>query len=191
MNTIDCRGLICPIPVVNTKKYFAEIEKGVAKVIVDNEISKNNLVKFASANEFKYEVKENNAEYTLTMEKFKSVNLDNTKNDEFSILIGTDKLGNGDDKLGETLMKSYIYALSESDKMPRKIMFLNAGVKLVAKGSSVIESLEAIKAKGVEIASCGVCLDFYGLKDELLIGEITNMYSIIEEMNSVSKLIKL
>lgn len=191
MNIIDCRGLICPIPVVNTKKYFAEIENGVAKVIVDNEVSKNNLVKFASANEFKCEVKENNGEYTLTMEKFKSVNLDNTKNDEFSILIGTDKLGNGDDKLGETLMKSYIYALSESDKMPRKIIFLNAGVKLVAKGSSVIESLEAIKAKGVEIASCGVCLDFYGLKDELLIGEITNMYSIIEEMNSVSKLIKL
>ncbi|WP_297520865.1 sulfurtransferase-like selenium metabolism protein YedF [uncultured Clostridium sp.] len=191
MENIDCRGLICPMPVINTKKYFDSISVGMAKIIVDNEISQKNLEKFALANGFACSIENGDDEFILTMEKLKESSKEEINKDEFSILIGSNKLGNGDDALGETLMKGYIYALSESDKLPRKIMFLNAGVKLVASTSSVLESLESLKAKGVEILSCGVCLDFYGLKEIVSIGEVTNMYAIVEEMNSVTKLITL
>lgn len=191
MKLLDLRGLVCPMPVIDTKKYFDSINEGVAKIITDNEISKNNLEKFASSNGFKYSTEMNENDFVIIMEKIK-VNIEKNKSsDVFSILIGTDKLGNGDDSLGETLMKSYIYALSESDKLPRKIMFLNSGVKLVSSESSVLEILKSLESKGVEILSCGVCLDFYGLKQAIAVGEITNMYAIVEEMNSVAKLIKL
>lgn len=179
------------MPVINTKKYFDSISEGSAKIIIDNEVSKNNLEKFASSNSFKYSTEMSENDFIIIMEKIK-LNIEEERSDDtFSILIGTDKLGNGDDSLGKTLMKSYIYALSESDRLPRKIMFLNSGVKLVNKDSSVLEILESLKSKGVEILSCGVCIDFYGLKETMAIGEITNMYTIVEEMNSVAKLIKL
>ncbi|MGL4763359.1 MAG: sulfurtransferase-like selenium metabolism protein YedF [Sarcina sp.] len=191
MKIIDCKGLVCPMPVINTKKYFDTINEGVASIIVDNEISQKNLEKFASSNGFTFSTEINGKDFILTIEKFENSSKEVISNGEFSILIGSDKLGSGDDALGETLMKGYIYALSESDKLPRKIMFLNSGVKLVRAESSVLESLECLKNKGVEILSCGVCLDFYGLKEVIAIGEVTNMYAIVEEMNSVAKLIKL
>ncbi|MGL4656194.1 MAG: sulfurtransferase-like selenium metabolism protein YedF [Sarcina sp.] len=191
MEVLDLKGLVCPMPVINAKKYFESIEMGSAKILVDNEVAKNNLEKFANSNGFKCSVEAGENEFILVMEKERVALVKELDKDEFSILIGSDKLGNGNDDLGATLMKGYIYALSESEKLPRKIMFLNAGVKLVAEGSSVLESLDNLKRKGVEVLSCGVCLDFYGLKDVLKVGEITNMYAIVEEMNSVAKLIKL
>ena len=191
MKIIDCKGLVCPMPVINTKKYFDSVTEGIASIIVDNEISQKNLEKFASSNGFICTTELNGAEFILTMEKLKESSKEVLAEGEFSLLIGSDKLGNGDDGLGETLMKGYIYALSESEKLPRKIMFLNSGVKLVGEKSSVLESLKNLEGKGVEILSCGVCLDFYGLKDVIAVGEITNMYAIVEEMNSVAKLIKL
>ena len=191
MKLLDLRGLVCPMPVIETKKYFDSISEGSAKIIVDNEISKNNLEKFADSNGFKHDANMSDSDFVIIMEKTKE-NFEKEKSgDDFSILIGTDKLGNGDDSLGETLMKSYIYALSESDKLPRKMMFLNSGVKLVSSESAVLEILKSLESKGVEILSCGVCLDFYGLKQMMSVGEVTNMYAIVEEMNSVAKLIKL
>ena len=191
MKLLDLRGLVCPMPIIDTKKYFDSISEGSAKIIVDNEVSKNNLEKFADSNGFKHSTEISENDFIIIMEKIK-VNIEKEKSDDiFSILIGTDKLGTGDDSLGETLMKSYIYALSESNKLPRKIMFLNSGVKLVAKGSSVLEILNSLENKGVEILSCGVCLDFYGLKEMMGVGQVSNMYAIVEEMNSVTNLIKL
>ena len=110
--------------------------------------------------------------------------------DGFSIVITTDKLGEGNEELGKTLMKSYLYALSESDKFPDELIFLNGGVKLTTEGSNVIESINEIKNKGTKVISCGACLDFYDLKDKLLVGEIGNMYTIVEIMNS-KRVIKL
>lgn len=107
------------------------------------------------------------------------------------ILITSDKFGTGDDKLGTALMKSYLYALTENDVKPAKMFFINSGVKLTSSGTDVLESLNALKNSGVKIYSCGTCLDFYGLKEKLLIGEITNMYSIVENTNIASNVIKI
>lgn len=107
------------------------------------------------------------------------------------LLVGTDKLGSGDDKLGAALMKSYMYALTENDIKPKTMIFVNGGVKLTTEGSDVIESLKNLHANGVEVLSCGTCLDFYNLKDKLLVGEVSNMYTIVEKMNKASNTIKL
>lgn len=192
MNIIDCKGLKCPQPVINTKKYFDAIENGEAEVIVDNEVAKNNISKFCNSNGFKYSVEEKEGLYFIKITKEDcNCEIEDLNKDTLVILITSDKLGAGNDTLGETLMKSYLYALSESDKLPVDLLFLNGGVKLVAEGSEVLDSLKRLKDKGVNIASCGVCLDFYGLKEKLAVGEITNMYTIIEKMNTANNTIKL
>lgn len=195
-NIINCKGMNCPLPVVNTKKYFDTIEKGISTTIVDNEVAKNNIIKFAENSGFKYEVEERDSLYHIIIAKGEGIKEDKSSevkesNDEnFTIVVGSDKLGNGDDDLGIALMKSYLFALSEAERIPNNLIFLNSGVKLVVEGSLVLDSLEKLQQRGVEIQSCGLCLDFYKIKDSLRIGEITNMYAIIELMNN-SKTIKL
>lgn len=195
-NIIDCKGLNCPTPVINTKKYFDNLESGIGVVIVDNEVAKNNVAKFAQGNGFTYEVevKEENLFYiTITKgeAKAEAVNLENTNaKEKFTIVIGSDKLGNGDDELGVALMKSYLFALSEAEIIPDNLLFLNGGVKLVVEGALTLDSIKRLKERGVNIQSCGLCLDFYGLKENIAVGEITNMYAIVEMMNN-GKTIKL
>ncbi|SUY47905.1 SirA-like protein [Clostridium putrefaciens] len=191
IHTIDCKGLKCPQPVINTKRYFDSIKEGKALIIVDNEVAKNNICKFAQSNGYKYEVIDSEGLFSISITKEEC----NCEIMEFHkrlvIVVGTDKLGEGDEVLGANLMKSYMYALSESDDMPSDIIFLNSGVKLTTKDSSVIDSLDELKSKGVNITSCGTCLDFYNLKDHLLIGDISNMYTIVETMNKADNTIKL
>lgn len=191
MHIIDCKNLKCPQPVINTKKYFDSIEQGEALVVVDNEVAKNNISKFAESNGFSIEVTEETGLYKVKIIKdncgCEVMNFDR----KLAIMITNDKLGLGDDTLGTTLMKSYLFALSESDNLPKDLVFLNAGVKLTSEGSECMESLKRLKDKGVNILSCGTCLDFYGLKEKLLIGEISNMYTIVEIMNNADNTIKL
>ena len=196
---IDCKGLNCPIPVINTKKYFDEIESGSGIVVVDNEVAKNNIIKFASSNGYSFEVDSKSDEiFEITITKgnssqnevLKASNDQNIDNKPLTILITSDKFGDGSEELGIALMKSYLFALSEADIIPDNLLFLNAGVKLVVENSPVLESINKLKSRGVNIQSCGLCLDFYGLKENLEIGEVTNMYAIVEIMNK-SNTIKL
>lgn len=183
MKNINCIGLACPKPVIETKKYFDSIESGEAIVTVDNEIANNNVTRFAENVGFTVNSTLEGDLFKIKITK-RSAEAVSEKKDTFSIIITTDKMGDGDDRLGETLMKSYMYALTEATDIPEEIVFLNAGVKLVTEGSEVIESVRELEKKGVKIISCGTCLDFYGLKEQLLIGEISNMYTIVEIMNS-------
>ena len=98
-------------------------------------------------------------------------------------MITTDSIGKGSEELGKTLMKSYIYSLTEAERKPDSIMFLNRGVYLTTKGSPVIEMVKQLEKEGVEILSCGACLDYYDLKDHLEAGDVTNMYSNVEIMH--------
>ncbi|MBP1890677.1 selenium metabolism protein YedF [Clostridium moniliforme] len=183
MKTINCVGLPCPKPVIETKKYFEGIEKGEAIVIVDNEVANTNVTRFAENSGFSVKSVEEDGLFKLTISKKSEQNKEDKK-DTFSIVISTDKMGEGDDALGKILMKSYMYALSESSEIPEELVFLNGGVKLVTEGTEVLDSIKELERKGTKIISCGTCLDFYGLKDKLLTGEVSNMYTIVEIMNS-------
>ena len=192
-NIIDCKGLACPLPVVKAKKYFDSIESGEATIIVDNLVAKDNIVKLAkgSGNESIVEEKEGLYFIKITKEKCEVVNEEIKESKKFTLLVSTDKLGMGDDKLGDMLMKSYIFALSEADTVPTDLLFINGGVNLTIDTSPVLESLKKLIERGANILVCGACLDFYNVKDKLSLGEITNMYTIVELMNSADKTIKL
>jgi selenium metabolism protein YedF len=192
-NTIDCKGLQCPMPVVKTKKYFDSIESGEGTIIVDNLVAKNNVVKLAEGSGYKSIVEEKEELYFIkvTKEKCEAVSEEVKEEKKFTLLVSTDKLGLGDDKLGDMLMKSYIFALSEADLIPNDLLFINGGVKLTIEDSPVLDSLKKLISRGTNILVCGTCLDFFNLKDKLSIGEITNMYTIVELMNNADNTIKL
>ena len=107
------------------------------------------------------------------------------------VAIGSAEMGNGDPKLGKILMKSFLYSLTQLDALPQTVLFFNGGVRMTTEGSESIEDLKALEAQGVEILSCGTCLDFYGLKDKLRVGGITNMYVIAQTMAEASNVVKI
>lgn len=194
MNSIiDCKGLQCPVPVVQTKKYFDSIESGESTIIVDNLVAKKNIVKLAEGSGYKSVEEEKDGLYfiKITKEKCEALNTEIKEEKKFTLVVSTDKLGLGDDKLGEMLMKSYIFALSEADTIPSDLLFINGGVKLAIESSPVLGSLKKLVERGTNILICGVCLDFYDIKEKLSVGEISNMYTIVQLMNNADNTIKL
>lgn len=200
MKTIDCRGLECPMPVIKTKKYFDLEDSKEALVIVDNEVAKDNVLRLAKGLKLKNTFTEEDGLYKINLsvgelnlsehiEEVEEIN--DNKNKSLTILIASNLLGEGDDRLGETLMKVYINTLAESDSLPENLLFINGGVKLTCEGSDVIDSIKNMEEKGVNIFSCGACLDFYNLKEKLMVGQIGNMYQIIDLMNNSTNTIKL
>lgn len=189
---LDFRGMNCPLPVVNTKKHFDSIEEGDAIIIVDNEVAKDNLLKFAASNNFESKFEQKDELFYVSMIKTKDSCCEIAKKQEkFTIAVGSNVLGNGDEKLGNILIKSYMFALSEASEIPTDMIFFNSGVKLTVEDAETLVSLNKLTERGVKIQVCGTCLDFYNIKDKIAVGEISNMYSIVETMNSSDKVINL
>lgn len=98
------------------------------------------------------------------------------------LLMTKDYLGESNQELGRNLMKTFFYCLTEADVKPKAIYFINSAVLMVGPNSPHLENLKALEAAGVEIAACGICLDFYRLKEEVQVGSITNLYAITDAM---------
>lgn len=191
MKEIDARGLVCPHPVILTKKALEEMSEGEVVAIVDNVTARENVSRLASSLNYEYEVSEDKGCHYIKIKKTAAARKPEEKEDSTAIVITTDKLGQGAEELGKVLMKSYTYALTETKPLPRAVIFLNSGVKLTSEGSEVLENIRKLEASGVEIISCGTCLDYYQLKEKLQVGIVGNMYSIIEKMNGAGKVINI
>lgn len=177
MKKIDARGLDCPRPVILIKKTMEEVDE--ASILVDNEVARDNVKRFGQNAGCKVTIVENDnvTELFLKKESDKEVvRLDG----EVVVLIKSSLFGEGDPKLGNVLMKSFMVSLLESDKKVKALIFMNSGVELTTRNLEIVEVLKVFEEKGSVIYSCGTCLDFYGLKEELKIGLITNMYSSVE-----------
>lgn len=193
MKIVDALGKVCPVPVIMTKKALRENVGSDDLVIkVDNEVATQNLTKLANQMKIKNEVKKiSSNEYEVTFfakgvcETCQA--MDNpiaAGHDGYVVVISSDKMGIGDEEFGKKLLENFIYSLSEQDELPKKIIFYNSGVKVVTQNEKSITDLKAIEQFGCEILSCGLCLDFYNVKDQLKVGSITNMYRIVEIMRS-------
>ena len=106
------------------------------------------------------------------------------------VAVSSDRMGSGNDELGKVLIKGFIFAVTQLDTLPKTMLFYNGGATLTTEGSDSLEDLKSLEAQGVEIMTCGTCLDYYGLKDKLAVGSVTNMYSIVETMANAGKIIK-
>jgi len=190
--TVDARGLPCPQPVIQTKKALEGLgEAGEVVTIVDNEVARDNVVKLARSLDCTVEVEERGSDYYIHIRKGGLPATQLCVAPGQVILIGTDALGQGSRELGEILMRNFLYTLSEGEVIPRRLLFINSGVKLCCEGSPALASLMALEQRGVEILVCGTCLDYYQLKEKLCVGSITNMYTIVEHLMSAEKVVTL
>ncbi|MGL4736008.1 MAG: sulfurtransferase-like selenium metabolism protein YedF [Cellulosilyticaceae bacterium] len=199
--TIDAMGKPCPMPVVETKKALATLGEGdCVEVAVDNEIAVQNLTKMAVQKKLGITSAQLDAHHyvvTLTLgEADEDVQSDAVMHCEpmtegpTVVVLASDQMGTGDEKLGRLLMKGFIYALTEQDLLPDTILIYNSGAYLSAEHSESIADLKFLESKGVEVLTCGTCLNHYGLADQLSVGGVTNMYVILEKQMQAAKLIR-
>ena len=205
MIKVNAIGDACPIPVVKTKNAIKELNgPGTVEVLVDNEITVQNLTKMAvqkgyeiqsqKLEEQKYQVIMTVGEGGEGMEKQEdtaeeTVCIPDSRNHKI-VVISSGRMGEGNDELGEVLMKGFIYALTQQDELPETILFYNGGAPFTCEGSPALEDLKQLEAQGVEILTCGTCLNYYGLSEKLKIGDVTNMYVIAEKMMQADSIIK-
>ncbi|NLY66457.1 MAG: sulfurtransferase-like selenium metabolism protein YedF [Tissierellia bacterium] len=196
---IDARGQACPKPVIMTKNELDKMGKGIVVTIVDNEVAVGNVSKLANSLGYEFEVdKKKEDEYHITIVKgeaekeeeeakeVKKADLDN-----LVIVISSNTMGKGSEELGKILIKSFMYTLTETRPYPKTMLFYNSGVYLTCEGSEVVEDLKKLEAEGVEIISCGTCLDYFNIKDKIQVGEISNMYTIYEKMKNASNTVNI
>jgi len=199
---IDCKGMACPLPVVNAKKAAEVLTAGdVLTVLVDNEIAVQNLTRFAEHKGFSVSAeKKADKEYAVIM-AISGAAAEETKEEETAcvmdsrrkgmlVVLYANVMGTGDDKLGNSLMKAFVFALTKQDQLPDAILCYNTGAYLTCEGTDTLEDLKLLESEGVTILTCGTCLDFYGLKEKLAVGGATNMYDIVERMENAAQIIK-
>ncbi len=206
---VNALGDACPIPVVKTKNAIKELNgAGVVETLVDNEIAVQNLTKMANQKGFGVRSEKiADDQFKVTMEVGESVASDaaasaGDENEEqclvtpgghkknIVVAITSPLMGHGNDELGAVLIKGFIYALTQQDVLPTTILFYNGGATLTTEGSASIEDLKSLEALGVEILTCGTCLNYYKLSDKLLVGGVTNMYEITEKLINADLIVK-
>ncbi len=214
MITVNAIGDICPIPVVKTKKALGELNgPGEIEVLVDNETAVKNVTKMAKSSGASAESEqlgEKQYRVLITVGEAAAQQVQSAKNAAAQpqgqdrqetaagcrtcmgtvVAVGSDRMGEGSEELGRILIKSFIFALTQLDDLPDKILFYNGGAKLTVEGSENLEDLKTLEEQGVEIQTCGTCLDYYGIKDQLAIGGVTNMYSIVETLQNAMSVIR-
>ena len=193
---IDARGELCPKPVIMTKKELDKDENSLVTTIVDNEVAKDNISKLAASYGYKFTIDSGkDDEYYVNISKDGSVRPENTcipdTFKDLTLAIGSDKMGSGENALGNILMNSFIYTVRETSPWPKTVLLFNSAVYLACDGSKVLDDLQAMESEGVEIISCGTCLDYYKINDKLKVGEIGNMYTIYEKMANSNNTINI
>ena len=196
MITVNAIGDNCPIPVIKTKKAIQALEgPEVIEVLVDNEIAVQNVTKMAVSEGGEVTSEQlAEKEYKVTIKMGDAVVCEECACEEekenIVVVISSDRMGAGNDALGKVLIKGFIFAVSQLDKLPKTILFYNGGATLTAEGSDSLADLKNMEEAGVEIMTCGTCLDYYGLKEKLAVGTVTNMYSIVEKLAGADKIIQ-
>lgn len=192
MIEINAMGLECPQPVIKAKQAINENKQREDILIrVDNEVAVQNLTRLGEQVGAQVQTKEISAkEFTVQLNftsegSYKIIDDFSTlKLNEYVVAISSDKVGQGGDELGAKLAESFVYALTEQDVKPKMIVCYNSGVFLTTKNEKTVLDMKKLEASGVEIVSCGLCLDYYKLKEELKVGSVTNMYRIVEILRS-------
>ena len=184
--TVDVRGSLCPKPVIETKKVSDANPSAVITTIVDNEVSRDNVEKFGKSRGYGVDIRQDGKDFYLTMTPNANPVADGgcepMSYGNRVILMTKDYLGEGSEELGRNLMKTFWVCMVEADVKPSKIYFINSSVKMVTNDSVHLENIKKLADLGVEIAACGICLDFYEVKEELGVGSITNMYAITDSI---------
>lgn len=201
-NTLDCRNLPCPQPVLRTKELIEKNRPETFTVIVDNPAARENVTRFMQTQGYAVTESRDGALWRLAASRTGEAPTQHADNvvkslpcpvdkEKILLVIPTNLFGSGDDDLGGRLMKNFLLTLPEMGESLWRIILLNGGVKLSITGSPVLEELRILQKQGVSILVCGSCLDFYGLMDQKAVGETTNMLDVVTSMQVADKVLRV
>lgn len=181
MKEIDALGLLCPRPVILAKKLIKEENPTKFTVLVDNEIATENLSKMADQLGYDTKVEKEDKVYRVSFKKVEGKKVEqHCSKDEFIVVFSSDELGVGDEEFSKKLLEGFIYSLSEKDEVPTYVVLYNHGVRLSTINENTVADLKKLESKGATVLSCGLCLGNYNLKEELKVGQVTNMDNIVD-----------
>ncbi|MBE0501352.1 MAG: sulfurtransferase-like selenium metabolism protein YedF [Desulfuromonadales bacterium] len=192
MITLDLRTVQCPHPVIQSRKALLNEPGCELTVLVGDETARENLCRLANSLSYTTEVSSTDDGFRIVMTPDRAQ--PNGKSliipRRTIVLLAAETMGSGDDELGRLLLKNYLITLIELTDLPEAIFLVNAGVKLVCEGSELLEIFDKIGCLGVDIAACGLCLDFFHLKEKQKAGRTTNMLEIATTLQSADGVIR-
>jgi selenium metabolism protein YedF len=198
METLNCRGLDCPQPVLKTKDFIEANPRFLAfTVVVDNAAAAQNVVRFVESQGFSASIEQNDNDFEIKAEKSEetiseSASKEPAKSSEKTlVLIPKNTMGSGDDVLGAGLMFNFLNTLNEMGETLWKVVFLNSGIKLTIEGAKTLPAIQQLEAQGVSILVCGTCLTHFNLLDQKRVGETTNMLDIVTSLQLADKVISV
>jgi selenium metabolism protein YedF len=195
MKTVDCRNMACPVPVVTAKRALDEADGEPVLVLVDPGAPRENVTRFARNRGYLVEESAVEGGFALTISGTGAAGEPDAgkkpRNGTTVMLVASDRLGDGPEELGRLLMKNFIITLLDLEELPDRMLFVNSGVLLTTEGSEALEALEKLGNRGVEVLSCGVCLDFFHRKEMLKAGAVTNMFTIAENLMQAGSVVRL
>lgn len=194
---IDCRGLGCPQPVIDTKAALEEAG-GPLVVIVDNEAARDNVTRFAESRGARVTVAQHDGDFHLTLEPGQTapaaeeppICCELPAPGQSVVCVSSEGMGRGDEELGGILMAAFLDTLSQFKGQISHAIFLNAGAKLAVESSPVLDQIRQLEQLGVQVLVCGTCLNHFGLADKLAVGSVSNMYAIIETLSTAGRVIR-
>ena len=200
---IDARGDACPIPVVKTLKALGALEgAGVVETIVDNKIAVENLTRMGENKGCAVTTDQTaDKEWHVSVATDRAVEVAEGEPEALTcdvpgaprrvvVQVAADSMGIGDEELGKKLLKGFIYSLTQLDQLPTTMLFYNSGAHVTCEGSASLDDLKNLADAGVEILTCGTCLEHYGIADKLAVGEVTNMYVIAQKLTGASVVVR-
>jgi selenium metabolism protein YedF len=195
---LDCRGLACPAPVLQTKQVLEKENPSVIKVVVDNEAARQNVTRFLEHQKFRVTSEKTGSDFHVTGERAgeaaapeKKAEEPDTAHKKIMVMVGTDRMGYGDDTLGKLLLINFIKTLAEMGEELWRLVFVNNGVKLTIADSEVLDVLKEYEKDGLTILVCGTCLNHFNLLDKKKVGETTNMLDIVTAMQLADSVINI
>lgn len=197
---LDCRGLACPAPVLQTKQILEKESLSAIRVVVDNEAARQNVARFLEHQKFQVTVEKLGSDFHLlgsrsseapTVEKVRPSPEPEPKHKKIMVMVTSDRVGRGDDELGGKLMLNFLKTLKEMGHELWRLVFLNNGVKLAVEGSEALPVLRELEGDGVQILVCGTCLNHFNLLERKKVGETTNMLDIVTAMQVSDKVISV
>lgn len=220
MIVIDAFGETCPKPVIRAMKALAEPgADGSVRVLVDNTVAVENLKRLAASKQGSAEVAEVEGGWAVTVSGVPAELAGNPQGTDaalaeagiacpvpgdgdaaapapaarrqVTVLVGSSTFGQGAEELGRILIKGLVYAFSQADEVPHRIVFFNDGARLTCEGSEMLDDIRELERRGCEVLTCGTCLDFHGIKDRLAVGGLTNLYAISEIALGPDKVVTL
>ena len=197
---IDCRGLACPAPVLKTKELIEQEKPENLIVIVDNEAARQNVTRFMEYQGFNVSASEEGTDFHVTghagegaesaAKPEKTIESEEWKQ-KIMVMVGSDRMGHGDDALGLKLMVSFLKTVKEMGDELWRLVFVNNGVKMTTSDSEVLPVLEELEQSGVYILVCGTCLTHFNLLEKKMVGETTNMLDIVTAMQLADKVVNI